>query len=230
VNLILIGAQGCGKGTQAQRLEDRFQLKSCASGELLREAAARGTALGKAAQPYMDRGELVPDHLIVAMIQEHIEEQQGARGIILDGFPRTVAQAQALDQQMAAGDQWINRVIYLEVPRERLVARLSGRYVCRAAEHVWNVQTNPPQTAGICDFDGSQLFPREDDTADKIVRRLAIFFSETIQVTDYYAAQNKLVTVDGEGPIDVITERIARALGVPQSPQAALESENLLQS
>lgn len=229
MNLILIGAQGSGKGTQAQRLEDRLQLKCCASGELLREATARGTSLGTAAQPYMDRGELVPDHLIVAVILEYIAGQQGAHGIILDGFPRTVAQARALDHQMATCSQRIDRVISLEVPRGRLIERLTGRYVCRAAEHVWNTQSNPPRVAGICDFDGSQLFQREDDTAEKIARRLDIFFSETIQVTDYYAAQEKLARVDGDGPIDVITERIVGAIGVPQPPAYTLGSESAMQ-
>lgn len=212
MNLILIGAQGSGKGTQAQRLHELLDLKSCASGELLRKAIAQGTPLGQAAKPYYDRGDLVPDELIIGLILECIADRGDASGVILDGFPRNVAQARALDERLAERRQAIDLVVYLEVPREALWERLSGRYVCRAAEHVWNVKTNPPRVPGVCDFDGSALYQRSDDTSEKIARRLDIFFSETIRLTDYYALQGKLKRIDGTEGIDAVTQAISASL------------------
>lgn len=208
MNLILIGAQGSGKGTQAQRLAELRHLKPCASGELLRKAIAQGTPLGRAAQPYLERGELVPDELIIGLVLECIETQEGHSGIILDGFPRNVAQARALDERLAERRQQIDWVVYLDVPRELLEERLSDRYVCKAAEHVWNTKTHPPRLPGICDYDGSPLFQRPDDTPEKIARRLEIFFSETIRLTDYYGVQGKLLRVAGAGSIDEVTREI----------------------
>lgn len=212
MNLILIGAQGSGKGTQAQRLHELLGLKPCASGELLRKAIAQGTPLGQAARPYYDRGDLVPDELVIGLILECIVDRGDARGVILDGFPRNVAQARALDERLADRRQTIDLVVYLEVPRETLVDRLSGRYVCRAAEHVWNVKTNPPRVPGVCDYDGSALYQRSDDTSEKIARRLDLFFSETIRLTDYYGLQGKLARVDGTTGIDEVTQAIVSRL------------------
>jgi adenylate kinase len=216
VNLILIGAQGSGKGTQAQRLVQLLHLKSCASGELLRQAIAQGTPLGRAAQPYLDRGDLVPDNLIVDLILECIADRQGAQGVVLDGFPRTVAQARALDERLAALRQAIDWAIYLEVPRDMLLDRLSGRFVCQAAGHVWNIKTQPPRVPGICDRDGSPLVQRLDDTPEKIARRLDIFFGETVHLIDYYALQGKLLRVDGAASVDRVTQAILD--GISASP------------
>lgn len=213
MNLILIGAQGSGKGTQAQRLAQRYQLASCASGELLRQAIAQGTELGKKAKPYLDRGDLVPDDLIIGLVLECMRDRGDRHGVILDGFPRNVAQARALDDQLAARGEHIDWAVYLDVPRDVLMDRLSGRYVCRAAEHVWNIKTNPPKRPGICDFDGSELYQRSDDTEEKIHRRLEIFFSETIKLTDYYRAFGRLLHVDGSGSIDAVTQTIAEGVG-----------------
>jgi adenylate kinase len=212
VNLILVGAQGSGKGTQAQRLMARLRLESCASGELLRRAMAQGTPLGQAAKPYMDRGELVPDDLIIGLVLDCIMGTGAGRGVILDGFPRNVAQARALDERLAERHARIDWAVYLEVPRALLLERLSGRFICRAAEHVWNVKTNPPRVPGICDFDGSPLYQRPDDTGEAIARRLDIFFTETIRLTDFYGLQGKLVRVDGARPIDEVTQQIVDAV------------------
>jgi adenylate kinase len=212
VNLILIGAQGSGKGTQAERLAQALHLKPCASGELLRKAIAEGTPLGRAARPHYDRGDLVPDDLIIGMVLECIDDRKDASGIILDGFPRNVSQAKALDDRLAERRQAIDWAIYLEVPREVLLDRLSGRYVCRASEHVWNIRTKPPRVPGICDYDGSPLYQRPDDTPEKIARRLDIFFTETIHLTDYYGLQGKLLHVDGTGSIDGVTRTILDAV------------------
>jgi adenylate kinase len=208
VNLILIGAQGSGKGTQAQRLMELLNLKPCASGDLLRKAVADGTPLGQAARPYMDRGDLVPDDLIIAMILEDIAKMNGSKGIILDGFPRNVAQARALDERFAERRQAIDWAVYLDVPRAALLDRLSGRYICQADGHVYNLKTNPPRVRGRCDVDGSPLVQRGDDTPEKIAHRLDIFFTETIRLTDYYAVQGKLLRVDGMGAVDQVTRAI----------------------
>ncbi|HEY7834705.1 MAG TPA: adenylate kinase [Ktedonobacterales bacterium] len=220
MNVILIGAQGSGKGTQATRLGDLLRLQPCASGELLRKAIAAGTPLGRRAQPYYDNGDLVPDEIIIGMVLESIDQRGDAHGIILDGFPRTIAQARALDDSLTRHGTGIDRVISLEVPREMLLDRLTGRYLCRAAEHVWNIKTNPPRVPGICDFDGSELYQRNDDTGEKIQRRLDIFFTETVRLTDYYAAQGKLLRVDGTGGIDAVTRAIMDGITSAQSTRA----------
>lgn len=225
MNLILIGAQGSGKGTQAQLLSDLWNLKPCASGELLRDAMARQTPLGTAAKPYYDRGDLVPDELVIGMILESMRTLGGARGIILDGFPRTIAQAEALDRALAEQGKRIDCVVYLEVPREMLLDRLSGRYICRAQGHVWNVKSLPPRKPGVCDYDGSELYQRSDDTGEKIARRLDIFFNETIHLLDYYGAQSKVVRVDGAGEIQAVNQAIR--LGCASFLSAADTSELL---
>ena len=216
MNVLLIGAQGSGKGTQAQLLEEDLNLKVCASGELLRDAIARETELGKAAKPYYDRGDLVPDELVVGLILERLRELGDAVGIILDGFPRTIAQAQLLDSMLAQMGQRIDAVIYLHVPREVLLDRLSGRYLCRANNHVWNIKSHPTKIPGICDFDGSELYQRADDTGEKIQRRLDIFFSETIQLVDYYRAQKKLIQIDGNKGVEEVHRRIMESVRLVQ--------------
>lgn len=208
MNMILIGAQGSGKGTQSQMLAKQLNVKPCASGDLLREAIAKGTPLGRAAKPYYDRGDLVPDDLVIEMILDEIRHLDGAQGIILDGFPRNIPQARALDDRLAQTGERIDCVVYLEVPRETLLDRLSGRYLCRLHGHVWNAKTNPPRVPGICDFDGSELYQRNDDTPEKIARRLDIFFGDTIHLLDYYAGQGKLVRVDGTGDIQRVNAEI----------------------
>lgn len=213
MNIIMIGAQGSGKGTQAEMLEQKLGLKPCASGELLREHIARETPLGLAAKPYLERGDLVPDELVVRMILDFIRSQ-GSEGIVLDGFPRTIPQAEKLDADLAQLGQRIDSVIYLEAPRDVLLRRLSGRYICRAHGHVWNIYTRPPKVPGICDSDGSELYQRSDDTPEKIAHRLDIFFHETIKLLDYYSAQGKLARVDGTQPIDVVTRAVLAALRV----------------
>jgi adenylate kinase len=231
VNIILIGAQGSGKGTQAERLATQLQLKPCASGELLRAAIAAETPAGLAARPYYDRGDLVPDHLVIDMILDATRDLGTARGIILDGFPRTFAQAQALDTSMAALGERIDQAIYLDVPRDMLLERLSGRYVCEAYGHVWNIKTHPSRVPGICDYDGSVLKQRSDDRPEKIAHRLEIFFNDTIHLLDYYRAQHKLIRVDGTGSIEQVYQEIISGLDpspVRQSAIASLPDERSL--
>ncbi len=208
MNLILLGAQGSGKGTQAELLANELHLKPVASGELLREAMAAGTPLGLRAKPYYDRGDLVPDEIVIGMILESMGQLGGARGIILDGFPRNITQAEALDRALGAEGQRIDAVVYLEVPRELLEDRLLNRYVCQASGHVWNIKTHPPKQDMICDFDHSPLIHRRDDTPEAIARRLNIFFTETISLVPYYTRQGKLVTVDGAQDIPQVNRAI----------------------
>ena len=211
MNLILIGAQGSGKGTQSKLLAQQFGVRPCSSGDLLRAAIAEGSPLGREVQPYLDRGDLVPDELVIALILEQFNESESA-GLILDGFPRTLPQARKLDERLAQLGQSIERAIFLDVPRELLMQRLEGRYLCRAQGHLWNIRTKPPRVPGICDIDGSQLYQRTDDTTEKITHRLDIFFRETIQLVEYYDWQDKLLRVDGTRSADVVSQTIVAAL------------------
>jgi adenylate kinase len=212
MNIVLIGAQGSGKGTQGEFLVREFHLKPLASGELLREAIAQGTPSGLEAKPYYDRGELVPDEIIVRMILESLEQLDGERGILLDGFPRTTTQARVLDETLGAHGEAIDRAIYLEVPRALLLERLAGRYICRAHGHVWNLKSRPPRVPGTCDFDGSELYHRVDDVGEAIARRLDIFFTQTIQLVDYYQREGKLLRVDGTRSIEQVHREILDGL------------------
>ena len=212
MNVILIGAQGSGKGTQADLLAGELGLPHVSSGDLFRQAMAEKTELGLKVKTYMDRGELVPDDLTVAMVLSRLTMPDCANGVILDGFPRTVAQEQALDEGLQKVGKQIDLVFYLEVPREELLTRLSGRYICRANQHVYNVNTRPPKTPGVCDIDGSPLFQRPDDTGEAVQRRLNIFFSETIHLLDYYRQQGKLVVVDGNRPIEQVRASLLAAI------------------
>ncbi len=204
MNIILIGAQGSGKGTQAEKLCQVLNIQHVASGDLFRKAIDEKTELGLKAKAYLDRGELVPDEITVAMILKRIEEPDCANGVLLDGFPRTIAQARALDAGLQGVGRHIDLAVFLDVPREELLKRLSGRYICRAYGHVYNIYTNPPKVPGICDIDGSELYQRSDDTGEAVQRRLDIFFSETIQLLDYYGSQHKLVEVNGNQSIEQV--------------------------
>ena len=202
--IILIGAQGSGKGTQADLLSTALGIPHVASGDLFRKAQDEKTELGLKAKAYLDRGELVPDDITVAMVLGHLKEPDCAKGAVLDGFPRTIAQAEALDKGLEKVGKQIDLAIYLEVPREELLKRLSGRYICRANQHVYNIYTNPPKVPGVCDSDGSELYQRSDDTGEAVQTRLDIFFNETIHLLDYYEEQHKLVTVNGNQSIEQV--------------------------
>jgi adenylate kinase len=212
VYIILIGAQGSGKGTQAEMLSQALGIPHVASGDLFRKAIDEKTELGLKAKAYLDRGELVPDDLTVAMVLGRLEEPDCAQGVLLDGFPRTVAQAQALDEGLQRAGKQIDLAIYLRVPREELLRRLSGRFICRANQHVYNIYTRPPKVAGVCDLDGSELYQRPDDVGEAVQRRLDIFFNETIQLLDYYGSQHKLEEVDGNQSIDQVQRSLLETI------------------
>lgn len=212
MNLVLIGAQGSGKGTQADLLSKALNVRHISSGDLFRKAFAEQSELGMQAKAYVDRGELVPDDLTVSMVLEAIRELHGVQDIMLDGFPRTVAQAQALDQGLQSIGQHIDKAVYLNVPREELLNRLSGRLICRAHQHVYNIHTKQPKIAGVCDQDGSELYQRADDSGPAIERRLDIFFSETIHILGYYSKQHKIVEVNGNQEVEQVQASILREL------------------
>ncbi len=206
--IILVGAQGSGKGTQAEMLTQALGVAHVASGDLFRKAIDEKTELGLKAKVYIDRGELVPDDLTVTMVLKRLEEPDCSQGALFDGFPRTVAQAEVLDKGLGGVGKQIDLAIYLQVPREELLNRLSGRYICRAKQHVYNIYSRPPKVAGVCDIDGSELYQRSDDTGEAVQRRLDIFFNETIQLLDYYENQKKLVEVDGNQDIDQVQQSL----------------------
>ena len=210
--IILVGAQGSGKGTQADLLSHTLGVPHIASGDLFRKAIAENTELGIQAKAYMDRGELVPDALTVTMVVKRLEEPDCVQGVLLDGFPRTVAQAEVLDKGLQEVGKYIDLAIYLLVPRDELLKRLSGRYICRANQHVYNVNSNPPKVAGVCDIDGSELYQRSDDTGEAVQKRLDIFFSETIRLLDYYGRQNKLIEVDGNQDIERVQQTLLNVI------------------
>jgi adenylate kinase len=213
VNIILIGAQGSGKGTQAKKLANILGVHHISSGDLFRKASEDGTEVGLQSQSYLDRGELVPDDLTVAMMLKRISEPDCVSdGILLDGFPRTIAQAQALDKGLEGNGRKIDCAVYLSVPREVLLRRLSGRYICQAHQHVYNIDTNAPQSPGICDLDGSKLYQRSDDKGEAVKKRLDTFFNETIRLLDYYRAQNKLVEVNGNQGIEQVERSLLDAV------------------
>ena len=204
MDILLIGAPGAGKGTQAEKLSQIFALRHVASGDLFHKAFEEQTELGLKAQKYVDLGELVPDEMTIPMVIRHIEEPEGMHGVVLDGFPRTLAQAQALDAELQRINRQIDLAIYLNVSREELLQRLAGRVFCQANQHVYHVKFRPPQVANRCDLDGSKLYQRPDDSGGALRRRLVIFFNQTIQLLDYYRKRHKLREIDGNQSIDQV--------------------------
>jgi adenylate kinase len=205
MDILLIGAPGAGKGTQAEKLSQLFTLRHIASGDLFRKAFEEQTELGLKAQTYVDLGELVPDEITIPIVIRHIEEPESMHGVLLDGYPRTLAQAQELDAELQQVKRQIDLAIYLKVSRDQeLLQRLAGRVFCQAHQHVYHVTFRPPKVAGRCDLDGSSLYTRPDDSGEAVRRRLVIFFTQTIQVLDYYRKQHKLQEVDGSQSIDQV--------------------------
>ena len=204
MDILLIGAPGAGKGTQAEKLSKLFGLRHIASGDLFRKAFEEQTELGLKAQRYVDLGELVPDDITIPMVIRHIEEPESMNGVVLDGFPRTLAQAQALDKELQQFNRKLDLVIYLKVSREELLQRIGGRFFCQANQHVYHVKNRPPKVDGICDLDGSKLYQRPDDAGEAMRRRLVVYFNHTAQVLDYYSQQHKLREIDGNQNIDQV--------------------------
>ncbi len=197
LNLILLGPPGAGKGTQAEKLEDDFHLPYIASGNMLRAAVSEGTDLGLKAKAYMDSGDLVPDELLIGMILECVQEDGCKDGFLLDGFPRTAGQAEALDEALGKLGRRLTATLLIEVPDEDIVRRLSGRRVCKKENHVYHVDTNPPKHDGVCDIDGSKLIQRDDDRPETVQKRLSVYHDLTAPLVDYYQDQGVLRRFDG---------------------------------
>ena len=204
MNIILIGTQGSGKGTQAGLLTQNFRIRHIATGDLFRKALEEKTPLGLQAKEYIERGELVPDEITLSMVRSVITEPETAQGFVLDGFPRTLAQAQALDTGLERMEMHIDAIIYLNVTHDELMSRLAGRYICRAHQHLYHIKFRPSKVSGVCDIDGSELYQRSDDTSEAIERRLNIFFQETTHVLDYYKAQHKLIELDADPSVKTV--------------------------
>ena len=208
MHLILLGLPGAGKGTQAKLLADKHGLLHVSTGDLFRAAAAEGTELGKRAQEYMSRGELVPDEVTISMLLERIAKPDAAAGVMLDGFPRTIPQAEALDAALEARGERIEGVLYIKVPEDLLMARLTGRWSCGNCGAIYHELTNPPREAGKCDACGGALSQRADDRPDTVAKRLETNREWTEALATYYGRQGKLHDADGTGEPSDVTGRL----------------------
>ncbi len=204
--IVLLGPPGAGKGTQAKVISEKMGLAHISSGDIFRENPKNQTPLGIQAKGYMDRGELVPDDVTIAMIRERLQRPDCAGGAILDGFPRTPAQADALAKMLSDLGGQVKIVPYISVPAEVLIERLSGRWTCRAEGHVFHEKYNPPKAAGKCDFDGSELYQREDDKSETVKNRIRVYMEQTSPLIDFYRERGLLAEVDGTQPIERVTE------------------------
>jgi adenylate kinase len=212
MNLILLGPPGAGKGTQAKRLVDRFGVPQISTGDILRQAVKDGTELGKKAGPLMAEGKLVPDALVLDIVKERLLQPDAAKGFILDGFPRTIPQAERLEQALATHGKRLDAVISLEVPIDTLVERISGRRSCPKDGSVYHVVQNPPRRDGYCDLCGTGLVQREDDRADKVRTRMEAYAASTAPLKDFYARRGLLHLVDGVGAPEAIEAAIVQAI------------------
>jgi adenylate kinase len=210
--IVLLGPPGAGKGTQAQVLVEKTGLVHISSGDIFRENIRNKTELGVLAQTYMNRGELVPDDVTIAMIRERFSRPDCANGALLDGFPRTPVQAEALDGLLSDFHGRVDLVPYITAPESALIERLSGRWTCRAQGHVYNEHFSPPREPGICDIDGSELFQRDDDKSETVKRRIQVYLEQTAPLVAYYREQGKLVQVNGAQPIERVANVLVDAL------------------
>ena len=209
LNLILLGPPGSGKGTQGERLEEDFRLPYYATGDILRAAVKEGTELGKQAKEYMERGDLVPDEVIIGVIADRIQNEEASDGFILDGFPRTLGQAEALDAKMSELRREITAAILIDLPEEEVLRRLGGRRTCETnPSHIYHMDLDPPENDEVCDIDGGKLIVRDDDRPEVIKNRLAQYHEKTEPLTDYYEERGILNRVDGARPQDEVEERI----------------------
>jgi len=199
LDIVLLGAPGSGKGTQAERIAPAFDLPHISTGDILRGAVKAGTELGRTAKRFMDSGELVPDEVVIGIIRERLGEPDTAGGFMLDGFPRTLEQAAALDEMLAGAGRALRFVLLIDVPEEELVQRLAGRRACRSCGRGYNVVFDPPRVEGVCDVCGGDLFQRDDDNEDTVRNRLAVYRSQTEPLVGYYRDKGILATVYGGG-------------------------------
>ena len=212
MKLVLLGPPGAGKGTQAKMLTERFEIPQISTGDILRGAVKDGTPMGLKAKSFMDAGALVPDEVVVGIVRERLQKKDCARGFILDGFPRTVAQADALKETLQSLGKDLDAVVSLEVNTEALVERLTGRRTCRACGRGFHVKFDPPKIEGKCDACGGELFQRDDDREETIRKRLEVYREQTSPLVSYYRGKNLLVAVDGMQGIGAVQEQILSEL------------------
>ncbi len=210
--LILLGAPGVGKGTQGALISKEYNIPQISTGDILRNEVKNKTELGKKAKVYMDKGELVPDDVIIGMMENRIKQDDCKNGFILDGFPRTVAQAEAFDEMLKKNGLELDKVLLIDVPEEEIIERLTGRRVCPSCGAVYHIKNNPPKKEGICDQCGSELVQRDDDKEEVVRNRLEVYKKNTMPLINYYTKTSKLVKIDGTGEINEIFERIKKVL------------------
>jgi adenylate kinase len=210
--IVLLGAPGAGKGTQAAVLSKKLKLAHIASGDLFRQALEKGTELGRQAKGYMEKGKLVPNEITIKMVLERIKAPDCAEGIILDGFPRNVEQAKALDEALKLQSKAMDKAVYIKVSEAELLTRLTGRWICRKCQTPYHEVSSPPKVKGLCDKCSGELYQRADDNTETIKKRLEVFFAETAPLIDYYAKTGKLLEVEGEGTMEEISTRIINVL------------------
>ena len=211
--IVFLGAPGAGKGTQATEVAKTLKLAHIATGDMFRDAQKKGTSLALEAKTYMDKGMLVPDEITIKMVLERISAPDCKNGVIFDGFPRNLAQAQALDKAMGGQSKAIDKVVYIKVSEEELLIRLGGRWICRQCQTPYHEVASPPKVKGKCDKCNGELYQRSDDVPATIKERLKVFFAQTAPLIDYYTKTGKLLEVDGEGGMDEIKQRILDAIG-----------------
>jgi len=212
MNIILFGPPGAGKGTQAKKLVDFYGIPQISTGDILRANVGKGTELGFVAKAYMDKGELVPDEVLIGIIKNRLKEPDCKRGFILDGYPRTVSQADALEVILDEIDKLLNVVLNLEVPNKKLIKRISGRLICRNCGASYNRIFNQPKKEGICDICGDEIYQRSDDKEESVQNRLNVYKMQTQPLIDYYLKKGILVTLDGNKDIDEVLEDIKAVL------------------
>ena len=214
INVIFLGPPGGGKGTQAQLLVKEFGIPQISTGDILRDAVKRGTELGKLAKKYMDEGKLVPDEVVIGIIKERLSQDDTKKGFILDGFPRTVPQAEALDKLLEEMGRKLTAVVLIDVPKEELLRRLTGRRTCSKCGRMYHIEFSPPKKEGVCDECGGELYQRDDDKEETILKRLEVYESQTLPLVDYYEKKGILKRVNGVGKIEEIYLKVKEAIGV----------------
>lgn len=214
MRLVLLGAPGAGKGTQAKKLIEKYGMPQISTGDLLRAAVGAGTDLGKEAKSFMDKGELVPDSVVLGMVEERLQQDDAKQGYILDGFPRNTAQAEALDAMLDKLGMPLDAALSVDVPLEDLMKRLTGRRTCKECGQMYNIYFSPPAEEGKCDKCGGELYQRDDDKEETIQKRLEVYTAQTAPLIDYYGSKGILKSVSGTGDMDEIFNNVVQTLGL----------------
>lgn len=212
VYLVMLGAPGAGKGTQAKQLSEKLGLPHVSSGDLFRENIKNETELGKLATSYINKGELVPDDVTIGMVRDRLSQPDAEAGAVLDGFPRTAAQAQALDEMLGGTGRKLSLVPYIQVPEEELVARLTGRWMCPNCGRIYHSMFSPPKQAGVCDDDSAELYQRDDDKPATVKNRIQVYLEQTAPLISYYRENCLLVEIDGDQPIEQVHQALLKAI------------------